>query len=1238
MKKFFIMAISLLLCLLLLPAINAAAAGTPPEVKWYKTLDISIDGFQQTNDGGYILLSNKPNYEGILLTKADVDGNLLWQKDFQKSSYDYICSVHQTADGGYIISAFTYNEEAEAGDVWLIKTDGEGNKEWEKIFGEWEYEEEPGDAVQTADGGGYIVLGDTMDWEGNIEHFMWLQKTDASGNRQWQKTLATGQSEWIYMGYEVFCTADGGYIIMGKFENYNTGASNIILMKTDASGNKQWEKAFAGPEGGRLDSIPHLCLAPDGGYTIVATVRMEGKRYAYLMKTDANGNVEWEKTFGGTKGSNGKDVCVTTDGGYLIAGSISDAEEGYDAWLVKTNASGDQEWEMTFDKGDYDIGEFCQQTADGGYIVAGGTWLLKLAPLSPGLADLLPVGITTPNYIEAGQPAPVTVAVSNIGSSEASDFPVALYAGESLIETRNVSSLAAGASLNVDFTWTPSEAGEITLKAVVDPENSVQESNEANNEMTKAVLVSTTPLPDLKITSLSAGSAYLNRPVTITASVSNSGFAEASSFATAFYAGEELIDTKTVDSLATGASVDLNFTWTPSATGEIILKVVVDVNHAVNEANENNNERTFTVNVEEPPLSDLTVSQISRPFYIFPGTEASFTVALKNRGMGEACNFSVGFYVYQGDTLIFGQTQTVSYLAGAGTIDVAFNWTPPATGSYTLKAVADPENAIEETNETNNERILAISTTRDNWEQFQKDSINSGLSSEPTPLANITKEWGYQVGSTGSAGIGVAPLATDDKVFALDAFGGVWAFNAKTGEQLWKTDLSCTGMQFQLATPAYYGGKLYVATNDGHVYALNATSGLISWEKQVFSSTLSQLNTPVKYAGGKVYVGSWSSATGGIREYYCLDAADGTILWERESTSDGGYYWAGACIIGDYLLFGDDKGVVTCVHKDSKELVDEANLQNIEPTAGQIRSSITYNESTGRICFTEKGRCWAFNFNPDTGKLTYQWHTQIGYSTSTPAIYVGRVYVGQGGFGNEGKLYCLNETNGNEIWTFTPNGGVQSSPAISIQGDKHYIYFTSNCENGTAYCLDENGQELWHFTNEQAGTSGGYTLQGVAIYDGMVYFGNDGGYLYALVQGEAPVGEHTLTTAVDPAGSGTVELNPPGGAYPAGTTVTLTANPAAGDYAFDHWSGDLSGNANPAAITMDADKSVTAHFVAAGPQPDVNNDGQVNVLDMVLIGQKWGQTGDPGWIKEDVNQDGKIDVLDLILVGQHWTG
>ena len=966
---------------------------------------------------------------------------------------------------------------------------------------------------------------------------------------EWDKTFseeAEHSSKYAYSGQQ---TSDGGYILAGYEQNPPDYKIRSFLIKTDANGELQWEKKFPGADEDRwFNSVQQTT---DGGYILAGYVSSweTEDTDGWLIKTDANGEMQWEKKFDRTCDDEISSVQQTTDGGYILAGGTYSCDTDIcEAWLLKTDANGEMQWEKKFPGADEDRWfNSVQQTTDGGYILADNIW-----PYDTYHADALLVKTDANGELEWEKTFDSSPKNDIAWCAQQTTDGGYIFTGSTDVlgtEFYRENDWLVKTDANGELEWEKTFAGQPTLYVVG---RSVRQTTDGGY-----IVVGTAD-------SQYWGTADYDALLIKTDAKGNEEW-------------HKIFDGKRPD----GHSGDFGNDIQQTTDGGYII-----AGHCTMPTNENAAWLIKVAATGPPMLPDLTISQISKPLSLPRGEEASFNVTLKNLSPVEVGNFTVGFYVYQDDTLISEQNQTVASLSGAGTTDVVFAWTPPAAGDYTLKAVADTRNAVEESNETNNERILVISTTRDNWEQFQKDSINSGLSSEPAPLANITKEWDYQVGSTGSAGICVAPLATDDKVFALDAFGGMWAFNAKTGEQLWKTGLSCTGMQFQLATPAYYGGKLYVATNDGHVYALNATSGLISWEKQVFSSTLSQLNTPVKYADGKVYVGSWSSATGGIREYYCLDAADGTILWERESASDGGYYWAGACIIEDYLLFGDDKGVVTCVHKDNKELVDEANLQNIEPTAGQIRSSITYNESTGRICFTEKGRCWAFNFNPETGKLTYQWHTQIGYSTSTPAVYNGRVYVGMGGFGPNGKLYCLNETNGNEIWTFTPNGGVQSSPAISIQGDKHYIYFTSNCENGTAYCLDENGQELWHFTNEQAGTSGGYTLQGVAIYDGMVYFGNDGGYLYALAQGEAPP-EYTLTTTVDPANSGSVELNPAGPTYPAGTTVTLTANPAAG-YTFDQWSEDLSGSTNPATITMDANKNITAHFI---PRPDLSIAG-----------------------------------------------
>jgi outer membrane protein assembly factor BamB len=391
------------------------------------------------------------------------------------------------------------------------------------------------------------------------------------------------------------------------------------------------------------------------------------------------------------------------------------------------------------------------------------------------------------------------------------------------------------------------------------------------------------------------------------------------------------------------------------------------------------------------------------------------------------------------------------------------------------------------------------------WEQFQKDSLNSGQAESPAPTANITQGWRQQVQVDNPqgpmAGVNVTPLIAENKVFILDARGGMWAFEAKTGVQLWKTNLSCTGMKFQLATPAYAEGKLFVATNDGHVYALEAKSGNIIWDK-VIAGKSDQLNTPVKYADGKVYVGALKNKT-----YYCLDALSGEVLWQRPSTTGGGYYWAGACVVGNYLVFGDESAVLTSVYKDSGELVDEKSLPVITKEARKIHSSITYNLQTNKVFFTDEGgHCWAYNFNPQTGQLTYAWHKKIGrVSTSTPAIFKGKVYVGSGTYVFQGYLYCFEEATGKELWKFTPpddgensKPGIQSSPSLSLQEGKVYLYFITIYENATVYCLDENGNKLWSFTSQEAGTSGGYTTSSLAIADGWAYFGNDGGWVYAL--------------------------------------------------------------------------------------------------------------------------------------------
>ncbi|MHC1635487.1 MAG: outer membrane protein assembly factor BamB family protein [Candidatus Methanospirareceae archaeon] len=410
------------------------------------------------------------------------------------------------------------------------------------------------------------------------------------------------------------------------------------------------------------------------------------------------------------------------------------------------------------------------------------------------------------------------------------------------------------------------------------------------------------------------------------------------------------------------------------------------------------------------------------------------------------------------------------------------------------------------------------------WAQFQKDEMNTGKTTDFAPL-KATKAWKVftHTDDWGMAGIDVVPIVADGKVFAIDAKGYVWALDAKNGDVLWEKALSCEGYQFQLATPAYGEGKVFFATNDGYVYALDPQDGTIIWYNRI-ASTYDQLNTPITYADGKLYIGSYESDNGANETgiYYCLDASSGNILWKRPAKTGKGYYWSGACVIGDYIVYGDLASVLTSVYKDNGTEVDQLDITKggrigfNRSDAGSIRSSITYNNSF--IFFTsEGGYIWKVGFDEDTGKFTSEgWSQVIGYSCSTPVVHDGRIYVGTGTFSTPGKLYCLREDSGEEIWNLSVEGGIKASPAISIQDGKPYIYFSTNCENGSVYCVDSDGKEIWSFTTEEAGTSGGYILQGVAISDGYVYFGNDGGYVYALGpimwEGEVTLTENTTFT------------------------------------------------------------------------------------------------------------------------------
>jgi len=297
----------------------------------------------QTSDGGYAIAGFTTSFgagkEDVYVVKLDANGNLQWTKTIGGPEYDWGNSLIQTSDGGYVIAGYTTSFGAGKADVYLVKLDAKGNLQWTKTIGGPE-----GEAgfslIQTSDDG-YAIAGIIISFdleEGDIYDDVYVVKLDANGNLQWTKTIGGESWDW---GYSLLQTSDGGYAIAGSTQSFGAGLSDAYLVKLDANGNLQWTKTIGGP---KSESGRSLIQTSDGGYAITGFTYSfgAGKKDVYVVKLDANGNLQWTKTIGGENDDEGFSLIQTSDGGYAIAGYTSSFGAGEtDVYVIKLDKNGD---------------------------------------------------------------------------------------------------------------------------------------------------------------------------------------------------------------------------------------------------------------------------------------------------------------------------------------------------------------------------------------------------------------------------------------------------------------------------------------------------------------------------------------------------------------------------------------------------------------------------------------------------------------------------------------------------------------------------------------------------------------------------------------------------------------------------------------------------------------------------------------------------------------------------------
>ncbi len=345
----------------------------------------------QTFDGGFAMAGYSllvgADHRDFFLVKTDMDGLLEWNQTFEQEGDQYASCLVQTTDEGYAVVGYSmsFAQQGNA-DFLLLKTDSSGNQLWNQTY-KGDANEYPHCLVKSSDGGyalAGLTLSSSMITPSVTHESVWFVKTDSEGNMLWNQTYNGGANE---AAYSLIQTSEGGYALAGYTSSFGAGGLDFWLLKTDEHGIILWNQTYGGLKD---DAALSLVECADGGYVVAGFTESfgAGDYDFWVVKTDENGNMNWNQTYGGTNADYARSIIQTGDTGYAVAGETQSFGAGEsDFWVINVDSSGNMQENQTYGGPSEDVAFSVVQTVDGAYAIAGKTqsfgsgfsdiWLIK---------------------------------------------------------------------------------------------------------------------------------------------------------------------------------------------------------------------------------------------------------------------------------------------------------------------------------------------------------------------------------------------------------------------------------------------------------------------------------------------------------------------------------------------------------------------------------------------------------------------------------------------------------------------------------------------------------------------------------------------------------------------------------------------------------------------------------------------------------------------------------------------